>query len=293
MPWAIGGSARRLARRPRTPAGSGTTETYTGGYTLGVAGALADGDTALGLAGSGSVQVLSGPNVPWDSPISLEAWVQDTGGGFGTLASPSNYVLSLTGGRIGFSGIGVEGDVFNFTGTRIVSDGAWHHVVGTADPISFTAQLFVDGTLDASTTYTDNVRPPSGFYIGTGIGGPLTANVDEVAIYASVLTADRIAQHVALPVSPGGGSGRFTYTVAPNPSIEVRTGIVTVAGLDIPVTQAGRPCIDVAPETVSLASSGGSGALQVTARIAPVRGRRRSMCPGSRSTSTQGPEPAR
>ena len=114
--------------------------------------------------------------------------------------------------------------------------------------------------LDASTSFTDVVAGPYASVIGF-----LSATVDEVAIYRKVLTSAEIARHFVNRISPGGGSGSVPYTVAENPSIVPREGTLTVAGLPIQVTQGGRDCFSVSPQTVSLSASGGSGSLGVSA----------------------------
>ena len=152
-----------------------------------------------------------------------------------------------------------EGQAFALGGSGSLNDGAWHHLVATADPAAQVAQLYVDGLLDASTSFTDVVAGPYASVIGF-----LSATVDEVAIYRKVLTSAEIAvtSSTGYLLAAGVAASRTRWQ---NPWIVPREGTLTVAGLPIQVTQGGRDCFSVSPQTVSLSASGGSGSLGVSA----------------------------
>lgn len=105
-------------------------------------------------------------------------------------------------------------DDFWYPGLDTPSDGEWHHMVVAydeqygGDPNSMGIQLYIDGSLVNSAVYTD---PNSGVGLGPEldhivIGGEnnrgyvyntFIGMVDEFAIYAGVLSSDRIAAHYA------------------------------------------------------------------------------------------------
>lgn len=241
--------------------GHGLAGTYNGNYVQGVAGAIAGNPAVSFQDGSGYVFVAADSVQVPDGPSSLEAWVQYTGDDFGTVVSQGVYVLQLWGSQARFRGLGIEGDAFDLDSIRTLNDALWHHLVGVSDPAHQTAQLFVDGVLDATMSV-------SGIASGSGpvsIGLYAIANIDEVAIYDSALSADQVASHYAQSASAGGGSGQFTYTVAANRSIDARVGAMTVAGTSIPITQAGMACITATPGRVTVGASGDVGTIEVSA----------------------------
>jgi len=89
------------------------------------------------------------------------------------------------------------------------SVGGNDHVVGTYDSSSTTARLYVNGVLAATDTTTTGTRrnnSTNGCEIGAiNAASFYTGILDEVAVYNTVLTADRVAKHyeaVQLPTTP-------------------------------------------------------------------------------------------
>jgi hypothetical protein len=81
------------------------------------------------------------------------------------------------------------------------TDGAWHHVVATVSPGSG-IRLYLDGSLAATTAYTAPNSITGYWRLGgdTGDGAWPTdyfwrGELDEVAIYSTELSAERVAVH--------------------------------------------------------------------------------------------------
>lgn len=187
--------------------------------TRGVAGAIAgSAGTAFQFNPtntSTSSTVIPQSRVTGASVFTAEAWFKSTstrGGAivnFGTslagnsATSTMDRVIYLTNdGRLQF---GVNpGQIRTVaSSTTGLNNGAWHHVVATLDPTGM--KLYVDGQLSGSRTDTTQGRNFDGVW---RIGGDrlsgwtsnpsssyLSGAIDQVAVYARALPADRIAAH--------------------------------------------------------------------------------------------------
>ena len=195
-------------------AGGANPGTARGGYTLGVAGALETRPgTAIDLNGNDawvySDNLLSGPQ-----EFTVELWFNTTtnrGGkliGFGnrTTSDSSQYdrhIYMTNSGQLIFGTY--------VGGTRIVQstqefdDGQWHHAVGTLGPNGL--RLYVDGELAAANASVTAAEPFSGYWkvgrdqLNSWPSRP-TSNafdgvIDEVAVYSSQLSAERVLAHFA------------------------------------------------------------------------------------------------
>ena len=104
----------------------------------------------------------------------------------------------------------------NVTGSRNVQDGQWHHVAAVYDGTNI--NLYVDGTLDASTPSTggivQNSYPMGIGYSAQGLGGSpgyfYNGKVDEVSLYHRALSAGEIAA-----IYNAGSAGKCYTPVAP------------------------------------------------------------------------------
>jgi PKD repeat protein len=190
-----------------------------GAVTRGTAGAIAgDADTASTFAGTGTVPgttkiAQAGPQL-----FTEEAWFKTTtktGGkilGFGSSAtgdsgSYDRHIYLTNAGNLVF-GI-YDGTVQTVTSPKTYNDGAWHHVAATLSQAGI--QLYVDGALVGSKASALAAQLYNGYWRvgGDNLSGwtsaPSTSKfagaVDEVAIYPTALSADRIAQHHDLGVS--------------------------------------------------------------------------------------------
>lgn len=180
--------------------GNGRDGVYGAGVTLGVAGAISDGDKAVSTSGAstGCGDVAYGTWMDVTNAVSMEAWVKWTG-------SPATSMFwSRTGGGSFQSGLFVNAgtiawNVRTGASSNIVSgsgfnDGNWHHVVGTYDGANY--KLYVDKVLANSAAKTGNMATGS---LGLQVGGRgqnyFTGSVDEPAFYGYALSAAQVAAH--------------------------------------------------------------------------------------------------
>jgi len=165
-----------------------------------VAGALTgDSDTAMTF--DGSTEYLSAPSSPGfdlgDGPLTVECWAKrssfaawgaplaKTGtNGYGIAFNPSDY-FALT-----VSGFGAIA-----TSSSITTDTGWHHYVATKN--GSTRTIYKDGN-DVTTLGTNQtvVNTGGAVELGRKAGADWFAgSLDEVAIYASVLSPARVQAH--------------------------------------------------------------------------------------------------
>ena len=84
-------------------------------------------------------------------------------------------------------------------GTKVVTDGVWHHVALTYDGGS-TVKLYVDGLLDASSAFGYNTVLTGNLYLGSPVGGNtnhFAGLLDEVVIFNRALSAAEVATDFA------------------------------------------------------------------------------------------------
>jgi large repetitive protein len=174
------------------------------GVTLGTAGPLGDGNTAVTLDGTinGQGSTSSGAN-PWSgqAAISFEAWVFNA-----AWAATHEMAVSL-----GSLGIYMSVDTGSLTmsihtGSQLVNKqitpmtaNAWHHIAGTWAS-GGKIDLFVDGAAVAGDNVTTRVGTLSAginFFVGSFGGTALfySGIVDEVAVYLRKLSASEITSH--------------------------------------------------------------------------------------------------
>ncbi|WP_460459432.1 Ig-like domain-containing protein [Angustibacter peucedani] len=201
---------------------------YVGGPTQGRPSAIGGFGTSVGFDGSDD-NVASGTATSVGSTFSTEAWFRSqpgTGGGkivgFGNQQTgySSNYdkhTYLSDDGRVIFG-------VWNGNADVLVSnpgynDGQWHHVVSTQSSAGM--RLYIDDHLIGSNGITTN-QGYGGYWRvgGDTLGWPFQGSskyfqgdVDDVAIYASALTANDVDDHYRA----SGRSG--PDTVAPSASI--------------------------------------------------------------------------
>ncbi|MCC7415577.1 MAG: hypothetical protein IT176_00435, partial [Acidobacteria bacterium] len=301
-PWIVpGGTARRYARQVLldAPSGywrlgesSGTTAadaspgahtgTSTGGVTLGLSSAIADGNTAASFDGSNDYVTMGDVDAfDFTTALAVEAWVQFSGtSGWDATYGPivSKYgneggyflIRDFQSGKIRWQGSGTNGaSRFALWYNTLLNNGAWHHIVGTFSTASQTAALYVDGALVGSTTGSANPLASTShpFQIGAWHNGDtFGGQIDDVAVYDHALTASQIGEHYAARSRTGGDV--LTYTVAPNPFGTARAGSLTIADQTVAIAQDARSCAaTLMPTSASLGAGPSSGT--VTVSIAP------------------------
>lgn len=208
--------------------GNNNNGAYEGGAVFGSAtGLVADAtDAAIGFTGPLTTTV---GHLAWPSfPFSVELWfshsattnvyyllrVQNVNDGDSSLAVSVNPLTNYPGGLQVEMGNGRDG--FNratrTSTSNTLNDGATHHMVAVFTNATSAPALYIDGVLDASTTFdtpslpeTDdgNVEirlPPQGVN-GLSFAGTL----DEFAVYPTALNGTRIAAHYAAGTTPFAG----------------------------------------------------------------------------------------
>lgn len=180
--------------------GNGRSATLTSG-TLGTAGALSgDADTAItnplvNIADAAWMEVTN---------ITVECWVKfnSTTGGDQTAVSrygADGFVWMVR--RNSSLNIRVNFENRNVTSPATYANGSWLHVAATYSSAG-ALTLYVNGTAVASTTGGSPLSTATARKIQLGqysdsAGTNLAGDLDEVAIYGSVLSPSRIAAHYA------------------------------------------------------------------------------------------------
>jgi len=112
--------------------------------------------------------------------------------------------VALTAGQVAFNVGGTFDQTLNSTAT--VNDGNYHHVVVTRDQFSGAMQIYIDGSLDSTTTGTSALlNAPQNVVVG-GIDDasnpdPASAGkyngysglIDDIQVYAGVLTGEEVS----------------------------------------------------------------------------------------------------
>jgi hypothetical protein len=178
--------------------------TYFNGAVTGATSLLAsDGlDKAVALDGvNDHARVPNAASLALSTQLSLEAWIKPTSlpaaGQFRSVVTkPEAYSLQFNGPRIEFTimQFGVRQRLQAPLGT--IQAGSTYHVVGTFD--GTTRRLYVNGAQVASAALTGGATNSSqGLFVGSwsGWGEFFAGTLDEVAVYASALSAARVAAH--------------------------------------------------------------------------------------------------
>lgn len=193
--------------------------TYINSPTLGVAGPLADGNTAVTLNGTDEyITVADNAAYDFTGNFSFEVWIKWSGvnGTFGDyIISKGSQVPALwldTNEFLTLSQTDV-GDVVK--ANTAITDTNWHHVVVTWN--GTTGKIYLDGMdVSGSTTSRTFVANSTNLVIGAkypfGADSPFHGSVDEVAIYNTALTSTRALAHYNARNNTGGG-GTWTEKV--------------------------------------------------------------------------------
>ena len=179
------------------------------GVTEGTPGALTgSSDTSAAFNGADSSSLAAtGATIPGPQVFSVESWFKTTttsGGkivGFGNAntGDSSNYDrhIYMDGSGTVYFGIWL-GWSATVQSSQGFNDGAWHHVVATDGPNGLS--LFLDGQQVGSRSDATGGQDYSGYW---RVGGDSTwagdnyfdGQIDDVAIYPTVLSADQVSAH--------------------------------------------------------------------------------------------------
>jgi hypothetical protein len=201
--WRLGETSGAVAA---DASGNGRDGTYAGGYTLGFAGAVDDADAATkfdGVTGRVSSPHVAAFNL--GTAFSIECWyyMSSIPNAFVELVvkgiTESAYFLRLganaESNRVqGFIVVGGAAEP-RVISSYVPAAGAWHHVVFTYDGSNL--RLYVDGVLDGTTARTGTPDTNANALYVSSTFNPFPGRIDEVALYATTLSATRIAAHYA------------------------------------------------------------------------------------------------
>ncbi|MCA9295107.1 MAG: VCBS repeat-containing protein, partial [Phycisphaerales bacterium] len=200
--WKLDESTGTLAE---DATGNGYDGTLTNGPVWSPNGGLLLG--ALDFDGTDDDVIVTGLITEPES-YTLTGWVRTSSGTDDEILSLGDY----TGLRVNGSGA-VHAFFWNgtdwkdTTGGSGAQDGAWHHVAYTRDDSADEQKLYLDGTLVQTTTHTDDIEYTtlgSNTHIGMHGDGDtdfaMDGLVDDVRIYAGVLSAAAIAELAAPPI---------------------------------------------------------------------------------------------
>ena len=286
---------------------------YTNGPTLNQAGALnGDANPATRFDGVDDRVVVPLETALNPSQFTVEAWARPTGGA-GTIRNVAASFYDSGGPNVRGYFLGADnsdkwvmylgtGTTYAWVSAQSVVLNTWTHVVGSFD--GTTARLYVDGVLvdTKAVTYSPNTVQPftmGGWpYLG-GWGDQFAGQIDEVALYGTVLPATRIQAHYLVgrsyqdtvldsgPVSywrlgeasgssaaDSKGTNTGTYTNAPGLAqpgalaAEADTAAMFTSGsstyVDVPYTAALNPA-QFTVEAWTKWGGGGSGAWRTVA----------------------------
>lgn len=191
--------------------GHGHDGTYTGGVTLGTAGAFAESGGAASFDGLNDFVSIPGTwgGVGWPE-VTVEAWAN-----VGALSASFEAIVSSTDLPLSFVHLQLFNTGNNVVYTNVVPSAVtlpivsqtplntWRHfaIVGK----SGASALYVDGALVGSntTSFANIVAATTGIRIGSGFGNArfFDGLIDEVAIYKTALTEGQIDAHIAAAVA--------------------------------------------------------------------------------------------
>ncbi|MFA5206210.1 MAG: LamG domain-containing protein [Lentisphaeria bacterium] len=235
--------------------GNSHTANYGGSPTLGVTGAITSApasNQAVTLNGSSQYAQVDNAGagtafVPGSGNWTMECWVKTTSaqqgvfmawyvGGVGNHGGGGLYDLYMqTDGTVKGLLRGDSDNVVSVTTSTTINNGSWHQVVGVLNRTTNTFALYVDGQFnvssDASTlgditgNQSDGPLQAVPFTIGRAyttlddVGGYsyFSGTLDEVALYASALSASDVLEHY-----------NAATTVVPEPAT---LGLLALGGL--------------------------------------------------------------
>lgn len=189
--------------------GNARNGTYSGGYTLGITGAITSDPTnkAVNFTGaSGKMDVPYGAYMDAAS-ITVETWVLSTITGQGPLwdrdkgngtTSPRVWQFRLSNSKVEFIRIGGTGGTITATSVKSVNDGNWHHVAATYDGSNI--RIYIDGALDKTVSapgaFSGHPAAMSLAVNDASVGAVyLNGVLDEAAYYGTALSGARILAH--------------------------------------------------------------------------------------------------
>lgn len=234
---------------------------YTGGVAQGRASGIGAFGTSAGFDGINGNVVSSNPTVV-NGPFSTELWFRTSSTSGGKLIGFGNEQYELSGnydkhvylstdGRLVF---GVWNNQFDFVNSDPgLNDGQWHHMVATQSADGM--RLYVDDHLVGQNAITTNQSYQGYWRVGgdrfggwpySGSAPYINADIDDVAIYGTALTADQVDAHYRATGRTGPD------TVAPQASITSPSDGAAIDIGTVPVTVDATDAVGVTLVEVSV-----------------------------------------
>jgi hypothetical protein len=183
--------------------------------------------------GTGTVAVnANASSCPWTAGSNAPSWITITAGSSGTGTGSVSYSVAA------------NGLTSSRTGTMTIA-GQTMTVTQSGAPCNYTISPTTSSLGPQSSTNTVAVSAPAG----------------------CAWTAAESANWITITSgASGSGNGTLTYSVVTNPGITSRNAVMTIAGHNFDVTQAGQVCtFTLTPAGVSVAASGATGTVGVGA----------------------------
>jgi YD repeat-containing protein len=213
---------------------------YAGGAQRDTGGAIGgDPDPAMGGSAPESLaQSQSGSFLPTGTaPRTVEAWVKGDGAVAGW--GPAGYPTRVFGVHVSGRSFVVTGwsDDVSFTTPVPVSDGQWHQVAVTYDGTTVTG--YFDGASLGTRTFPAPLNTAAtalwvGYVPGMGNRG---GAIDDVSVYGTVLTAQRISTHY--------GAARLAPLAAPDLPVALAEPTVTAQATSAVVTWVPKETVGI------------------------------------------------
>lgn len=187
---------------PQDRIGTAHVDTIVGTPTYGIVHDVGDGDTAIAVSGAANyLRIANNPQLNVGAgPVTVEVLLRRTS--VGAPASMQVFGRGGNGYAIGFNTsdklyFAKQGVATIATESATTADAYWHHFIATWD--GATAHIWKDGLDVTSFVGAQTLADPSATSYITGNGGTLgyDGEIDELAIYASILSSTRVGVHFA------------------------------------------------------------------------------------------------
>lgn len=205
--WRLGEAVTTTGSTAADSSGNGRNGIYINSITGGVAGGqTSDSDTAATFhsASADHVDVADHATLRGFTTLSFEFWAKlsDLAANRAVFGKVDYYVVALaTSGAIRVA-LNTTAGLITHDFTAVLSTSAWKHVLFTFDGTDW--KLYINGVLDQTITdaRTLSMANTALLKLGQRAAGtdPFNGSLDEIAIYATALSAARVAQHYRVSV---------------------------------------------------------------------------------------------
>ncbi len=167
--------------------------TYVGSPTLGATGAVA-GNTAMQVTGTQYVTISDAAALRFDRNFTFEWWeykAAEIATGAAISKGSGAYLLRHSGASIALV---KSGTAQIMVSTANLVSGSWNHVALTVTSGGL-CTIYINGVDSGSTTTALTFGGTNPLRLGQDSGGNMIGTLDEVACYATALSAARILAH--------------------------------------------------------------------------------------------------